>query len=346
MVRLIDNLKRRSRWFFGTTALAIMLVVGVADYLTGVEISFSVFYLLAVAVAVWFVSTRFGVVISILSVATSLAGDLAAGAHYSHTFVPVWNSAITLAFYLVAVWLLARVRSLHQELEERVRQRTSALTEEMGEREGLEGEILSIGERERQRIGHDFHDSLGQHLTATAMAGQVLQEKLAAKSLPEATDANNLVQLVEQAVELTRQLSRGLAPIEMTGEGLMDSLRELTASTEERSKIRCDFVCADLVLIRDSSTAMHLYRIAQEAVNNAIKHAKASRIIIRLSRDNGTVTLGVQDNGLGLPQPLPKGGGMGLRIMEYRAGMIGASFALLRPTEGGTSVTCTLRGRL
>jgi signal transduction histidine kinase len=114
----------------------------------------------------------------------------------------------------------------------------------------------------------------------------------------------------------------------------------------DRSKIRCDFICGEPVLIHDSPTATHLYRIAQEAVNNAIKHAKASRIIIRLSSNNGVVDLVVEDNGMGLPQPPPKGGGMGLRIMNHRAGMIGASFSVQHMTEGGTSVACALAGQL
>ena len=345
MARLIESVKRRSRWFFGAMALAIVLVVGAVDYFTGFEISFSVFYLLAVALAVWFVGTRFGIAISILSVITSLAGDLAAGAHYAHPFVPGWNAMITLTFYLVAIWLLASLRSLHKELEERVRQRTRALTEEMAERERLEKEILNIGEQERQRIGRDFHDSLGQHLTATAMAGQVLQEKLAATSAPEVPDANRVVQLVEQAIELSRQLARGLAPVEITGGGLMDSLRELAANTEERFKIHCRFVGDEPVLIDDSSAAVHLYRIAQEAVNNAVKHAKASSIVIRFFNDNGVAALDVEDDGVGLPDPLPKNDGMGLRIMRHRANMIGATFAVQCRTGGGTRIACTLRGK-
>lgn len=341
----IERWMRRSRGFSGMIAVAIVLVAGLADYLTGVEIFLSVFYLLPVTLAVWFVGARFGVLIAVLSVAVWLGGDLAAGARYGHTFVPAWNAAITLAFYLAVVWLLARLRSLHRELEERVRQRTKALTEEMAGRERLEREILDIGERERQRIGHEFHDSLGQHLTATAMAAHVLQGKLAAQSRPEAADAGGLVEMVEQAIELNRQLALGLSPVQMTGEGLMDSLRELAAGIGERTPIRCDFLCRDPVLIRDSAAGMHLYRIAQEAVNNAVKHAKATRIVIRLSGDGDAVTLEVQDDGVGLPEPLPKGAGMGLRIMGYRAAMIHASFAVRRGGEGGTWVTCTLRGQ-
>ncbi len=342
---MIEGSKQSPWWFFRTTALAIVLAVGVVDYLTGFEISFSVFYLLAIALAVWFVSTRFGVIISLLSVATSLAGDLAAGAHYVKPFVPAWNAAITLAFYLTSVWLLASLRSLHEELEQRVRQRTIALSEEMAERERLEREILDVGERERQRIRNDFHDVLGQHLTATAMAGQVLKEKLAAKSLPEAADAGSIVQLVEQGMELNRTLVFGLSPIDMTGDGLMDSLRELAAGVEERSGIRCDFVHEAPVSIQDSATAMHLYRIAQEAANNAVKHAKASRIVIRLLRGGRAITLSVDDNGVGLPEPLPKSNGMGLRIMRHRAAIIGAACAVQRSADGGVRVACTLPGQ-
>jgi signal transduction histidine kinase len=334
---------RKSLFILASTG--IVLVVGVVDYLTGFEISFSVFYLVAVSIAAWFVGPGVAVALSVLSVIVWLAGDYAAGARYSNSFVPVWNAVISLGSYLVVVWLLRSLRTLHDELEERVRQRTSALTEEMAERERLEREILDVGERERQRIGHDFHDSLGQHLTATAMAGQVLQEKLAAKALTEADDASGLVQLVEQAIELNRQLALGLSPIEMAGEGLMDALRELASGIQERSKIRCDFVCDDPVFIDDSTTAMHLYRIAQEAMNNAVKHAKASHIILRLSHDGGGITLGVQDNGVGLPAPLPKSGGMGLRIMGHRAGMIHATFAVRPGAQGGTLVTCALRGQ-
>lgn len=344
MARLGERLMKRSRWFFGTSALLIVLVVGVADYFTGVEIFLSVFYLLAVALAAWFVGTRFGVLVSVASVAVWLISDSAAGVHYAHVYVPIWNAAITLIVYLAGVWLLARLSLLHKELEARVIQRTQALTEEMAERERLERVILDIGERERQRIGHEFHDSLGQHLTATAMAAQVLQGKLAAQSSPEAVDASGVVQLVEEAIELTRQLVLGLAPIPMAGEGLTDALRQLAASIGERTRIRCEFVCRDPVNVRDSETGMHLYRIAQEAVHNAVKHAKAARIVIRLSRDGDTIVLCVQDNGIGLPQPVPKGG-MGLRIMSYRAAMIRATVAVERGVDGGTLVTCSLRGQ-
>ena len=346
------NLRRWRPMYWGRpifiwAAIIIVVVVGLVDYLTHFGLSLSVFYLLAIGIAAWFVGRGFAVALAVLSVVVCMVAQYAAGAQSNYPIVPVWNAAISLASYLVVVWLLRSLRSLHDDLEARVQQRTAALIEEATERDRLEKEILKIIERERQRIGHDLHDSLGQHLTAAALAGQVLQEKLVASASLEAADADSLVVLVEQAVELTRQLSRGLAPIELTGEGLMDALRELTASTEERSKIRCDFIYEEPVLIADSTVATHLYRIAQEAVNNAVKHAKPANIVIQLSNKNGAIELVVEDNGVGLPQPLPRGrGGMGLWVINHRAGMLGARLAITRPSEGGTAITCTLRGHL
>ncbi len=324
-----------------TVSLGLVLVVGVADYLTGHEILFSTFYLAAVALAAWSVGRVFAVVISVLSVGAWLLGDVYSGAAYSQPFVPVWNAAIILGFYLVVVWLLASLRGMQRELESRVRQRTVALTEEMAERARLEREILEIGEAERRRIGHDLHDSLGQLLTGTALATQVLGEKLSARGLTEAADAERIVGLVEEAVELTRGLSRGLHPVEVEAGGLAEALRVLAESTRARMNVDCGFHCEGPVQVPDAERAMHLYRIAQEAVNNAMKHGHARSIVIRLERTLDGVLLTIRDDGVGLPEPRLRGQGLGLRIMAYRASMIGAEFDIRRDGQG-TVVTCEL----
>ena len=338
----VENLVRSSRALLIVATLVIVAVIGFADYLTGYEISFSVFYLIAVAFAAWFVSQWFAVLVSILSVVTGVVTDVAAGAQYRNPLIPAWNAAINLAFYLIVVWLLTRLRSFQQELEERVRQRTAALAGEMAERARLEKEILEISERERRAIGHDLHDSLGQHLTGTALAGQVLEDKLAAKTLAEAEDARRIVALVEAAIEITRSLSRGLHPMEMQADGLMTSLGELAAATSDHSPVRCRFECDPPVLVNDATTAMHLYRIAQEAVANACKHGKAKTIVIRLSPTRAGVELRIEDDGIGLRDPMPDTAGMGLRIMAHRASMIGGTFAVSRGADGGTAVSCTV----
>ena len=176
------------------------------------------------ALAVWFVGDVFGIVVSILSVGAWVWGDLKAGARYSTPFVPVWNALIAVVFLFVVVGILARLRKFNRELEERVRQRTVALANEIKERARLEHELLGISEREQLRIGHDLHDSLCQHLTGTALAGQVLGEKLAEKSLPEEAAANHVVKLVEEAIDLTRTLARGLHPADLEGEGFREGV--------------------------------------------------------------------------------------------------------------------------
>jgi signal transduction histidine kinase len=211
----------------------------------------------------------------------------------------------------------------------------------MAERQRLEEEILTISEREQRRIGHDLHDSLCQHLTATALAGQVLGERLAAKSLPEAADAGKVVELVEEGINLARNLARGLYPVEMEAEGLMAAFEELADNITRRAKVPCVFECDNPVLIHDDAMATHLYRIAQEAVHNALRHGKPKRIGISLSERDARVTLTVEDDGVGLPEDSHESGGLGIRIMEHRAAMIGGSFAIEPTATGGTTVTCS-----
>jgi signal transduction histidine kinase len=322
-------------------SLGLVAIVGLVDYLTGFELSFFALYLIPVALAAWFIGRGFAVFVSMLSEAASVTGDVLAGARYSSEFVIVWNALIALASYFAVIWILAKLRSLYDALEERVRQRTAALHNEMQERARLEEEILRISEREQQRIGHDLHDSLCQHLTATALAGQVLSEQLA-KSPPQARAATHIVELTEEAIELTRKLARGLYPVELKGEGLMDALRELADIIRERSKIACRFECHGPLLMLEQQDAIHLYRIAQEAINNAVRHSGAREIVIRLDTAEAVMTLAVSDNGVGLSETPPNRQGMGLRIMAHRASLIGAAFRVEPLPSGGTRVTCAV----
>jgi signal transduction histidine kinase len=292
--------------------------------------------------AAWFVGKGFGLLMSVLSVLVWIGGDLAAGARYSNPLIPVWNALILMVFYFVVVWLLTNLRALHRELEARVRQRTAALVREMAERQRLEEEILQVSEREQRRIGHELHDSLCQHLTGTALAGQVLGERLAAKSLPEAADADKVVELVEEGITLARNLARGLYPVEMEAEGLMAAFQDLADNMTKGARVQCVFECDAPVLMHDDAAATHLYRIAQEAVRNAIQHGKPKRIGITLAGQDGLVTLTVEDDGVGVPETAQKSGGLGVRIMAHRAAMIGGCFTIEPAPTGGTIVTCSI----
>jgi signal transduction histidine kinase len=342
MSALTSQFEKRPKTFSATVSVALVVVIGLIDYLSGYAIFFSAFYLLPVALATWFVGRNFGIVISVSSVVVSMAGDYAAGAHYPDVFVPVWNGAISLTVYFVVVKVLVSLRKLQSELEDRVRQRTDALASEMQERARLEKEILEISEREQRRIGHDLHDSVCQHWAATAMAGQVLSEKLAAKSLAESADAGEIVRLAQTGITLTRNLAHGISPAEMETEGLVTAFREFAANISKMFKITCAFDCESPPMIDDAATATHLYRIAQEAVSNAIRHGKPRQIVISLSNQKGRVELTIEDDGGGLPDDWRKNRGLGTRIMAHRAAMIGGTFSIEPNPTGGTFVKCTI----
>jgi PAS domain S-box-containing protein len=208
------------------------------------------------------------------------------------------------------------------------------------ERKGLEEAILEISAREQRRIGQDLHDGLGQHLTGIAFMSKVLEEKLSDKSLPEAVEAAQIVKMLNQAIDNTRQLARGLHPVAAEPLGLMSALKKWASEVEGLFHIGCSFQCEKPLQIHDANLATHLYRIAQEAVNNAIRHGKSRNIVIGLSGKNGTGSLTIQDDGEGFPEKQADHPGVGLSIMNYRADMVGGSLKV-QPNEGrGVTVTC------
>jgi signal transduction histidine kinase len=341
--RIINFLTHRSKLWTMSVSLLLLAVVGVIDYQAGFERSWLVFYLLPVALGTWFVGWRFGVIVCALSVTVWIVGDIEAGAVYSSPSVPIWNASIAITSFLIVVWLLHRLHSLLNQLEDRIQQGTSALRQEMKIREQLEKDITESAERESQRIGHELHDSLGQHLTATSLALQVLSGKLATESSPRSKDVDQAVELVEQGIDLARKIAKGLFPLELEGEGLAAALLELSRVTARNHHVACELKCDSSVWLSDSTTATHLYRIAQEAVINAVKHGHVSRIDIEVSRRDTNLTLSIKDDGIGLPADLPESGGIGLRIMSSRAGMIGGLLSVKNQAEGGTIVRCDVR---
>jgi two-component system CheB/CheR fusion protein len=209
------------------------------------------------------------------------------------------------------------------------------------ERKRLEKEILEISEREQRRIGHDLHDGLCQHLAGIELLSQVLEQKLARHSKADAARAGDIAKNVRDAIGHTRLLARGLSPVTLESEGLMSALQELALNTEKIFRVACRFDCDPPVLMSDFPAATHLFRLAQEAVSNAIKHGQAKRILIRLKAERGRMILSIIDNGSGFPAHILKSKGMGLRIMQSRAGMIGGTLAFERNAGGGASVTVT-----
>jgi PAS domain S-box-containing protein len=235
-----------------------------------------------------------------------------------------------------------------RELETRVQERTMDLAHasqilqaEMLERGRLERALLDIAEREAQRIGQDLHDELGQNLTGIAFLCKVMERKLADQSLPEVADAARIAKLVNETISQARELARGLLPVQSGAQGLMSAIQRWASEVEELYNISCHFECDPTVSVDNINSATHLYRIAQEAVHNAIKHGKAQHVVIRLHLANdGQVVLSVEDDGVGFPEVMENKEGMGLRIMNYRARMIGASLNIAKRLSGGSIVSC------
>ena len=219
---------------------------------------------------------------------------------------------------------------------------SSIFSRDITERVNLEREILEISEREHRRIAQDLHDGLGQLLVGTAYLGSTLRQELAAKSLPEVRQVDRLLRSLDEAIGQTRSLARGLHPVKPETNGLMAALRELASRTKTLFNVGCRFTCRQPVLIDDNTTATHLYRIAQEAVTNAIKHGKPGLIQISLTRTPGRINLAVKDNGVGLPTTAAKKTRHGLAHHALPAGTIGGSLAIQKKAGGGTTVVCSV----
>jgi PAS domain S-box-containing protein len=208
------------------------------------------------------------------------------------------------------------------------------------ERKQLERAILDISEREQRRIGQDLHDGLGQHLTGIAFMTKVQEEKLKDHRLPYAADAAKIVKLVNDAINKTRELARGLSPVMSESHGLMSALRQLGTEVEDVFGVKCKLRCDTPVLLDDVSLATHLYHISQEAVSNAVKHGKARKIEIALAANDGRGTLTILDDGQGFKNIPSNSNGMGLNIMSHRAKMIGGTLDIHPRAPHGTVVAC------
>jgi PAS domain S-box-containing protein len=220
------------------------------------------------------------------------------------------------------------------------------LVREVTEQKRLQREILEISNREQERLGHELHDGIAQQLMGIALLCKVLQKQLERSSIPEAEQARQIEKLVEDALSQTRSLARGLAPVEIDAGGLETALQELARRAEQLHGVRCTVRCERRAVPEDRAESLHLYRIAQEAVSNAIRHANPTRIVIELSSVEGRRRLSVTDDGVGIASRTELGrrtasmGGMGLHIMRYRARMIDAIFDIRPAPLKGTVVSC------
>ena len=218
----------------------------------------------------------------------------------------------------------------------------TGIVRDISERRRLEKEILNVSEQERRRIGQDLHDGLGQMLTGIGLLSQDLARQLQEEGHERAEDMVEITEHVKEADQYARDLSHGLIPVDVEANGLPEALRRLANNAERLFSVDCTFREVGTALVHDNTSATHLYRIAQEAVNNGVRHGEADRIKIVLAAGERQIRLQVRDDGSGFEEGDATDAGMGVRIMNYRARIVGGTLDINSALGEGTVVTCTL----
>ena len=333
---LPETLQRQPQWLVLLEALVLVGLIGWFDYATGWEWSFFAPYAVPIVLVVWKTGRRLGFAFASLCAVTFWVVHIG-----SNPYRTDWGFALAVVgwwFYFSVLVVAAAAVKAHRELD-RARIATLERTQQ------LELQVLRTSEREQQRIGRDLHDSLGPHLAAIGYAATFLANELHQRDQPEAAQADRVREMAGDAVSLARDLARGIFPVQMAGAGLALALEELASTTSRLTGMSVSFYETGDTQVEDPEDAMHLYRIAQEALNNAAKHGGARKVTIILNKSESSLRLAVADDGKGMA-PSPGGArGMGLDSMRYRARALGGELKIDSPAGEGTVVSCEIPNR-
>lgn len=315
-------------------ALLLMCLIGWVDYVTVWEFSVFVFYAVPILLMAWhderYLTQFLAVLCGVVWWLANIDGHPYRSEGNYH-----WASLGRLVFFLIMALGGNALRA---------KQKADLVLIETLQNVGrLEREIVEAGEQERQRIGRDLHDGLCQQLAAIGFAARSLAEDLQARSLPKAEEAMKIEQLLRNSVVQARDLARGILPVLSGPAGLAVALDQLAIMPMHLTCMKVSFCEEGEVDLGIEKVAMHLYRIAQEALNNAMRHSCGNEVIISLYHEGETVRLTVADDGSGLLENLEVRAGMGLKTMAYRAKAIGATLDIRKNFPQGTVVSCVYR---
>lgn len=338
-----------SRWWGGTTnamrsqsiwlTIGVMmiftLVIGWLDHITGFEITLFVFYGIPIFLTVWWAGNRAGLFIAILSGVVWWLANMNT-TPYETQLGYAWALLNRLVYLCVAVFAVTALRNKQEADESRIQM--------LEERRQLEKDIVSVSEYEQQRIGQDLHDGICQQLAAIGCAARVLAEDLQALGVQAAHDASLIEGSLQQVVMEARNLARGIFPVHVDRSGLAAALADLGKMMSRLTGIPIMVNdCVDVPLDAPE-VSMHLYRIVQEAVANAVKHSGATEVYVAMKLEDDMLELRVEDNGKGMQHSSrTRGEGMGLRTMHYRAQTLQAMLAIEPRPQGGTAVSCRVQ---
>ena len=324
---LRETPRSRPKSFILPIALVLVGVIAVLDFYTRWELSFFILYAIPIFFVGWIYPKSVAFGFAVLCAAITWAVNVPSAPSLSIHSWRSLNRLVSFSFVAVAGVAL-RMQKEHY------RSRLEAL--ERGRE--LEQEIIRVSEREQRRIGQDLHDGVCQNLAAIDCATGLLRKKLETKAPEEVKAAGEIQDMLQKTLLEARSLARGIFPVQIEKEGLAVALEELAATANRLHGQHVSFEIDGEIDIKDSETAMHLYRIAQEALSNALRHARASAIRISLRQDAQRCTLAIKDDGSGIRAPHPKG--MGLRTIHYRTHLIGGEVVISDNPPAGTLVQC------
>ena len=326
-----EFIDRQPRWLVVTVSAVLVVVVGWLDNLTGWEWSLFVLYALPMVLVVRRIGREMGFLFALLCTGVWFVANTP-----NHPYQTGWGFALagTSRLFYFAVLVVAVAAA--KERRDLYRMRIRGLEHE---RE-LEREILRTSEHEKRRIGEDLHDGLGPHLAAISYAASFMANELRKRGQPEADKAEQIHEMAVHAISLARGLARGIFPVQMDGTGLSMALADLAQTTAALTGISISFFETGQTRVEDPEVAMHLFRIAQESMTNALKHGRPKLITIALTKGANSLRLVVADEGKGMDSLKSGARSMGLRSMQYRARALGAELKVESKPNEGTIVSC------
>jgi signal transduction histidine kinase len=331
----------RNRKMMYAVAILNILVIGWLDWFTGREISLFVFYSVPIFLVVWYGDRGSGLVTAFVSAFVwwwANRNDNLFTTSYGYPLATASRLACFILFAFGAAGLKSRREADRARIDALERARNA-----LERAHKMEREIVGIGEREQRRIGQDLHDGLCQTLAAIGCAATSLTNDLKQTSPLQAASAQDIADLLNEAAAEARDLARGICPLDMAEHGLAAALNDLAERTSRLTPLSVSFELMGDIRMVDTEAAINLYRIAQEATHNAVRHSQANCVEIALTHQGAQFTLSVTDDGVGVAKQSSSKGGMGMQTMGYRAQMIGAELNITANSPSGTCVSCSLK---
>lgn len=326
-------LRRQSAGLVMAVATVLLAMLGTLDYVTGWELSVSLLYALIIFLVAWRSGRNLALAFALISGVIWCVANLRVHPYATHLGY-AWAAFTRLAYFIFVAIGGATLKAYRESNRARI--------EALEHARALEHEIARVSESEQRRIGQDLHDGICQSLAAIQFAVSSMRDDLKDQSPRDAEALQEIAGMVKDTISETRNLARRIFPVQMEEAGLAAVLDELVSSLRRHHRIDAAFEMQGEVEISDPEVAMHLYRIAQEAVSNALRHGSPKKIILSLHEEDLALQLTVSDDGSGLPDASSQGDGMGLKTMRHRAKLVGASLDIRSNAGGGVSVVCSL----